>query len=29
MVFDGKLDAETAEKYWNSFANNPEIIIEK
>jgi len=25
IVFDGKLDAETAEKYWNSFANNPVI----
>lgn len=23
IIFDGKLDAETAEKYWNSFASNP------
>lgn len=28
IVFDGKLDAETAEKYWNSFASNPKIEIE-
>ncbi len=28
LIFDGKLDAETAEKYWNSFANNPEIKFE-
>lgn len=28
IFFDGKLDAETAEKYWNSFASNPEITIE-
>jgi hypothetical protein len=25
VVFDGKMDAETAEKYWNSFAKNPKI----
>ncbi len=25
IVFDGKLDAEKAEKYWNSFAKNPVI----
>ncbi len=25
VVFDGKLDAETAEKYWNAFAKNPQI----
>ena len=25
IIFDGKLDAETAEKYWNSFASNPTI----
>ncbi len=25
IVFDGKLDAEKAEKYWNSFARNPVI----
>lgn len=29
IVFDGKLDATTAEMYWNSFARNPEILIEK
>jgi hypothetical protein len=28
LIFDGKLDAETAEKYWNSFANNPVIKLE-
>lgn len=28
IVFDGELDAETAEKYWNSFAANPEIRME-
>ncbi len=27
IVFDGKLDAETAEKYWNSFASNPEVTF--
>lgn len=25
IVFDGKLDAATAEEYWNSFATNPGI----
>lgn len=25
IIFDGKLDAEIAEKYWRSFAGNPEI----
>lgn len=25
IVFDGKLDAATAEKYWNSFASMPEV----
>jgi hypothetical protein len=25
IVFDGKLDAATAEKYWNSFAANPKV----
>jgi len=25
IVFDGKLDAETAEKYWNSFASMPKV----
>lgn len=28
IVFDGKLDAETAEKYWNSFASNPTVKFE-
>ena len=27
VVFDGKIDAATAEKYWNSFATNPKIEI--
>lgn len=27
IVFDGKLDAATAEKYWNSFASMPVIKI--
>jgi hypothetical protein len=25
IIFDGKMDAETAEMYWNSFAKQPEI----
>ncbi len=25
VIFDGKLDAKTAEMYWNSFASNPKI----
>jgi hypothetical protein len=25
VVFDGEMDAETAEMYWNSFAENPKI----
>jgi hypothetical protein len=25
VVFDGEMDAATAEKYWNSFAKNPKI----
>jgi hypothetical protein len=29
IVFDGKLDAATAEKYWNSFAKNPQIEFNK
>jgi hypothetical protein len=29
VVFDGKMDAETAEKYWNSFAKMPQIEIKK
>lgn len=29
IVFDGKMDAKTAEMYWNSFAANPQIEILK
>ncbi|HSH19260.1 MAG TPA: PmoA family protein [Draconibacterium sp.] len=29
IVFDGKIDAKTAEMYWNSFAKNPQIEILK
>lgn len=29
IVFDGPMDAATAEKYWNSFAKNPQIEILK
>jgi hypothetical protein len=25
IVFDGKMDAKTAEMYWNSFAANPKV----
>lgn len=28
IVFDGRMDADTAEKYWNSFARNPQIDLE-
>lgn len=28
IVFDGTLDAATAEKYWNSFAKNPSVRFE-
>jgi hypothetical protein len=28
IIFDGKMDAERAEKYWNSFASNPKIRLE-
>jgi hypothetical protein len=28
IVFDGKIDKEAAEMYWNSFAATPEIKIE-
>lgn len=28
IIFDGKLDAATAEMYWNSFAKNPSIRFE-
>jgi hypothetical protein len=27
IIFDGKIDAKTAEMYWNSFAANPVVII--
>ena len=29
IIFDGKMDAKTAEMYWNSFAANPKIEYEK
>jgi hypothetical protein len=29
IVFDSKMDTTTAEKYWNSFAKNPQIEILK
>jgi hypothetical protein len=29
VVFDGEMDEETAEMYWNSFAKNPEIQFAK
>jgi len=29
IIFDGKLDAKTTEMYWNSFAANPSVIINK
>jgi hypothetical protein len=29
VVFDGKMDAETAEKYWNGFATNPKTELSK
>lgn len=29
VVFDGEMNAETAEKYWNSFAKNPVISLIK
>ncbi|MCE4563427.1 PmoA family protein [Maribellus sp. CM-23] len=29
IVFDGKMDVETAEKFWNSFAGNPTIEMSK
>jgi hypothetical protein len=28
IIFDGKIDAKTAEMYWNSFAKNPVVSIE-
>ncbi len=27
IIFDGKIEAKTAEMYWNSFATNPIVII--
>lgn len=27
IIFDGKLDTETAEKYWKSFASNPDVMF--
>ena len=27
IIFDGKMQTETAELYWNSFATNPEILF--
>ena len=27
VVFDGELNKDTAEAYWNSFANSPKIEI--
>ena len=27
VVFDGKMDAKSAEKYWKGFASNPEVTI--
>ncbi len=29
IIFDGKIEAKTAEMYWNSFATNPIVIINK
>ncbi len=29
VVFDGKMDAATAEMYWNSFANNPVVVMDR
>ena len=29
IIFDGEMDAQTAEMYWNNFAQNPKILIEK
>ena len=29
VVFDGEMDAETAEKYWNSFATVPQVTIDE
>ncbi|SHF39601.1 Methane oxygenase PmoA [Mariniphaga anaerophila] len=29
IVFDGEMNAETAEKYWNSFSSMPKIEIKK
>ena len=29
IIFDGEIDAQKAEKYWNSFAKNPKIQFNK
>jgi len=29
VVFDGEMDAETAERYWNGFATIPKIELSK
>ncbi|WP_372950790.1 PmoA family protein [Mariniphaga sp.] len=29
VIFDGEMDAETAENYWNGFATNPKIELSK
>jgi len=29
VIFDGKMDAETAERYWNGFAKMPQIEIKE
>ncbi len=29
IIFDGKIEAKTAEMYWNSFAANPQIEMIK
>jgi len=28
IVFDGKIDPRTAEMYWNSFSEMPQIKVE-
>ena len=29
IVFDGEMDSDTAETYWNSFATAPRIEIDR
>jgi hypothetical protein len=29
VVFDGKMEAETAELYWNAFARMPQVEMKK